>query len=90
MVYLFSQVHPDSATNLNPTTRTIEVQLYDASGNLVDVSGMKKEIEFVIGRSGYKNPPAVNFQRKPYFRATNTTFCISSMRFRESDCDRPR
>eukprot|EP00095_Tigriopus_kingsejongensis_P012226 maker-scaffold528_size145933-snap-gene-0.28 protein:Tk12226 transcript:maker-scaffold528_size145933-snap-gene-0.28-mRNA-1 annotation:"cobinamide adenolsyltransferase" len=54
-----TKVYPESAKNLNPVTKQIDIDVYDSDGNWVDVSGMEHWIQFVIGRIRVKNPEAV-------------------------------
>jgi hypothetical protein len=54
------QSYPTSAANLNPVTNQVDVDIYDGNDERVDVSGMKTDIEIVIGRMKVKNKEAIS------------------------------
>jgi uncharacterized protein YhbP (UPF0306 family) len=60
-LFLF-QAYPPSARRLNPTTKQLDVDVYDNEGNIVVIAGLQAKIELIIARQREKNPKEVDFQ----------------------------
>lgn len=56
--------YPISAKNLNPTTKQIDISVYNDKGGLVDISNMAVNIDIIIGRMKKKAPEAVTFGKR--------------------------
>ncbi|XP_059084074.1 uncharacterized protein LOC131881274 [Tigriopus californicus] len=56
--------YPISAKNLNPTTKQIDITVYNDKGGLVDISNMAVNIDIIIGRMKKKGPEAVTFGKR--------------------------
>lgn len=67
---IFMASYPPTAKNLNPTTKQLDVDVYDDKGNLVKIEGMPSwaPIELTIMRQKDKSPKEVTFNKNQTYR----------------------
>ena len=58
------QTYPATASRLNPTSRQVDIDVYDDKGNKVIINQLWKTIDIIIGRLKTKGPEKVEFSRK--------------------------
>ena len=75
---LLPQTYPATASRLNPTSRQVDIDVYDDKGNKVIIKQLWKTIDIIIGRLKTKGPEKVEFSRKTSF-STDLEFAAFSV-----------